>query len=121
MWTTSSSVATFGALNSVGAGIKSVLIIFFMGPALDAYGPHQLINYCLIGTAVCRGGRPLPGKTFDVLNEVVVDRGPAPFLSMIECYERDRLITKVQGDGVMLATPTGSTAYRRANPKTLLT
>ena len=63
---------------------------------------------------ICRGGRPLPDGVHDVLNEVVVDRGPAPFLSMIECYERDRLITKVQGDGVMVATPTGSTAYSAA-------
>ena len=47
------SIASFGALNSVGAGIKSVLIIFFMGPALDKYGPHMLINWCLVGTLLC--------------------------------------------------------------------
>lgn len=60
---------------------------------------------------ICRKGEPLPGKTFEVMNEVVIDRGANPFLSMIECYERGRLITKVQADGVMVATPTGSTAY----------
>jgi len=47
------SIASFGALNSVGAGIKSVLIIFFMGPALERFGPHTLINWCLVGTALC--------------------------------------------------------------------
>ena len=50
------SIASFGALNSVGAGIKSVLIIFCMGPALDKYGPHKMINYCLVGTALCNVG-----------------------------------------------------------------
>lgn len=45
---------------------------------------------------VFRNGKAMPGKIFDVLNEVVVDRGSNPYLSKIECYEHDRLITKVQ-------------------------
>ncbi|WVY89495.1 hypothetical protein V8G54_035009 [Vigna mungo] len=40
-------------------------------------------------------GKAMPGKVFDILNEVVVDRGSNPYLSKIECYEHDRLITKV--------------------------
>ncbi|KAJ8450327.1 hypothetical protein Cgig2_004784 [Carnegiea gigantea] len=60
---------------------------------------------------VFRNGKPMPVKVFDVLNEVVVDRGSNPYLSKIECYEHERLITKVQGDGIIVATPTGSTAY----------
>ncbi|XP_071723368.1 NAD kinase 2, chloroplastic-like [Rutidosis leptorrhynchoides] len=63
---------------------------------------------------IFRNGRAVPGKIFDVLNEVVVDRGSNPYLSKIECYEHDQLITKVQGDGVIVATPTGSTAYSTA-------
>ncbi|KAA8538417.1 hypothetical protein F0562_028035 [Nyssa sinensis] len=63
---------------------------------------------------IFRNGKAMPGKIFDVLNEVVVDRGSNPYLSKIECYEHDRLITKVQGDGVIVATPTGSTAYSTA-------
>ncbi|KAI4307232.1 hypothetical protein L6164_030441 [Bauhinia variegata] len=63
---------------------------------------------------ILRNGKPMPGKVFDILNEIVVDRGSNPYLSKIECYEHDRLITKVQGDGVIVATPTGSTAYSTA-------
>ncbi|KAF3950883.1 hypothetical protein CMV_023417 [Castanea mollissima] len=63
---------------------------------------------------IFRNGKAMPGKVFDVLIEVVVDRGSNPYLSKIECYEHDRLITKVQGDGVIVATPTGSTAYSTA-------
>ena len=57
------------------------------------------------------GGSGEPSHTFTILNEVLVDRGPSPFLSKIEAYYRGQLITTIQADGVMLATATGSTAY----------
>ncbi|KAJ8422430.1 hypothetical protein Cgig2_027860 [Carnegiea gigantea] len=44
---------------------------------------------------IFRNGKAMPGKVFDVLNEVVVDRGSNPYISKIECYEHDHLITKV--------------------------
>ena len=43
----------------------------------------------------------------EVLNELVIDRGSSSFLTNIECYEKGRYITRVQADGIMLATPTG--------------
>uniref|UniRef100_A0AAY4A035 NAD(+) kinase n=2 Tax=Denticeps clupeoides TaxID=299321 RepID=A0AAY4A035_9TELE len=49
-----------------------------------------------------------------VLNEVVVDRGPSSYLSNVDLYLNGRLITSVQGDGVIVSTPTGSTAYAAA-------
>jgi hypothetical protein len=48
------------------------------------------------------------------LNEVVVSRGPSPFLSNLDLYVNDYLITTVQGDGLIISTPTGSTAYAMA-------
>uniref|UniRef100_A0A8D0AQV1 NAD(+) kinase n=1 Tax=Sander lucioperca TaxID=283035 RepID=A0A8D0AQV1_SANLU len=51
---------------------------------------------------------------FQVLNEVVVDRGPSSYLSNVDLYLDGRLITSVQGDGVIVSTPTGSTAYAAA-------
>ncbi|XP_071109537.1 NAD kinase-like isoform X1 [Haliotis cracherodii] len=46
-----------------------------------------------------------------VLNEVVIDRGPSPYLCNIDLYIESRLVTSVQGDGLIISTPTGSTAY----------
>jgi len=46
-----------------------------------------------------------------VLNEVVIDRGPSPYLSNIDLFLNGELITSVQGDGFIVSTPTGSTAY----------
>jgi len=48
------------------------------------------------------------------LNEVVIDRGPNSYLSNLDLYINDRFITKVQGDGLIISTPTGSTAYAMA-------
>jgi len=48
------------------------------------------------------------------LNDMVLDRGPSPFLTSVECYCNGKLITLVQGDGLIIATPTGSTAYNQA-------
>ncbi|XP_073961764.1 NAD kinase-like isoform X2 [Choristoneura fumiferana] len=53
------------------------------------------------------GGR----KCILVLNEVVVDRGPSPYLSNIDLFLDGKHITSVQGDGLIVSTPTGSTAY----------
>jgi NAD kinase len=49
-----------------------------------------------------------------VLNEAVIDRGPSPFLSMIEMECDNQHFTTVQGDGIIISTPTGSTAYSLA-------
>lgn len=48
---------------------------------------------------------------FSVLNEVVVDRGASPYLSNLDCFCDGKYITTVQADGIIMSTPTGSTAY----------
>lgn len=50
-------------------------------------------------------------ESFHVLNELVIDRGPSPFMTILELYGDDRHLTTVQADGLVIATPTGSTAY----------
>ena len=46
-----------------------------------------------------------------VLNEISVTRGSAEFMMLIDVYVNDVHLTTVQGDGVLISTPTGSTAY----------
>ena len=48
------------------------------------------------------------------LNEVVINRGPSPFLSNLDLYINDYLITTVQGDGLIVSTPTGSTGKQKS-------
>ncbi|KAH0491418.1 hypothetical protein TgHK011_002851 [Trichoderma gracile] len=57
------------------------------------------------------GGHSDEGEQFEVLNELVIDRGPSPYVSNLELYGDDELLTVVQADGCIFSTPTGSTAY----------
>ena len=55
-----------------------------------------------------------PDGSFEILNDIVIDRGPNPTMSAIEIFGDDEHFTTVQADGVCVATPTGSTAYNLA-------
>ncbi|KAG6819679.1 hypothetical protein H0H93_009712 [Arthromyces matolae] len=50
-------------------------------------------------------------ETFEVLNDLVVDRGPSPYVSLLELFGDEHHMTTVQADGLTVSTPTGSTAY----------
>ncbi|EJF58213.1 ATP-NAD kinase [Dichomitus squalens] len=52
-----------------------------------------------------------PVECFEVLNDLVVDRGPSPYVSLLELFGDEHHLTTVQADGLCVATPTGSTAY----------
>ena len=54
---------------------------------------------------------PLHLDEFHVLNEVVVDRGPSPYSVQLDLYIDDNKFTSIVGDGIIISTPTGSTAY----------
>lgn len=46
-----------------------------------------------------------------ILNDVVIDRGPNPTVGVTELYGNHEFLTSIQADGVVISTPTGSTAY----------
>lgn len=50
-------------------------------------------------------------SSYNVLNEIVVERGASPFMSILDIFGENKFLTKIQADGVAIATPTGSTAY----------
>ncbi|CAK4032494.1 ATP-NAD kinase [Lecanosticta acicola] len=66
-------------------------------------------------TASQYGGEPqspkIEGETHEVLNELVIDRGPSSYISSLDLYANDSLLTRISADGIILSTPTGSTAY----------
>jgi NADH kinase len=69
-------------------------------------------------------GRPInpPGQTIQMndsvpdgrvyaLNEVLIHRGNEPHLAIVEVFVGGRFLTEAVADGMIVSTPTGSTAY----------
>lgn len=46
-------------------------------------------------------------NTYQILNDLVVDRGNNSIMSQLELLGNDKHITTVQADGLAVATPTG--------------
>ncbi|KAF1846867.1 ATP-NAD kinase [Cucurbitaria berberidis CBS 394.84] len=93
-------------------------------------GPPRDLVEELIGEEAEDDHTHKPDGTRNILNEVVVDRGPNPTMSSIELFGDDEHFTTIQADGICVSTPTGSTAYNLAaggslchpdNPVVLLT
>lgn len=59
---------------------------------------------------VIRSGKVVHGE-FNALNDVVLSNGPVPHLLSFELYCNGVLSQKIRSDGLILATPTGSSAY----------
>ena len=54
------------------------------------------------------------GEDVLVLNEIVIDRGMTASLANLQCFVDQNFVTSIQGDGLIVSTPTGSTAYNLA-------
>lgn len=58
-----------------------------------------------------KDGVPTPSKTYQVLNELVVDRGSSAAMIQVELYANNEHWTTILADGLVISTSTGSTAY----------
>lgn len=66
----------------------------------------------MVEVKVMREGKLL--KAFKALNDVVLERGPFSHLITIAIHSENHFLNEVKADGLVIATPTGSTAYNLA-------
>lgn len=62
------------------------------------------------GGNVDANGRAGDGRVY-LLNEVLIHRGKEPHLAVVEVFVGGRFLTEAVADGMIVSTPTGSTAY----------
>ncbi|KAF8058897.1 NAD kinase 3 [Scenedesmus sp. PABB004] len=82
-------------------------------PPPDGGSPGAAVGALPVVRRGCLGAA-VYGEEHVALNEVVLERGLSPFLTNLECFCDGAFVTHVQGDGLILGTPTGSTAYSLA-------
>ena len=75
-------------------------------------GDFSLKSRMRLSVKVIRQAEPLTQET--VLNDVVINRGALARLAHIKTYINDHYLTTYNADGLIVATPTGSTAYSLA-------
>lgn len=63
----------------------------------------------------------LPGKTIHAVNEIVVDKSRSSRMIDVETYVDDAFAVTYRGDGLIVSTPTGSTAYALSNGGPIVT
>jgi len=74
---------------------------------LDSFlaGHEEVISPRLLLEAVCRG------KSYYCLNDVVINKGAVARMIQIGIWIDDKEIAALKADGLIVSTPTGSTAY----------
>ncbi|KAG5919666.1 hypothetical protein E4U42_006442 [Claviceps africana] len=73
---------------------------------LAGRSPHETIP-----TPVARDASPKPPAPLRAINEISVHRGSHPHLAVIDIYQNGHFLTETTADGILISTPTGSTAY----------
>ena len=95
-------------------GFLAEVVLEDMFPRLDAVaeGNYNIQKRMVIKCIVKNGNEP---QTFYALNDIVVDRGKSHRLLNCELFANDDFVAKYNADGLIVATPTGSTAYSLAS------
>ncbi|KIH92039.1 hypothetical protein SPBR_02774 [Sporothrix brasiliensis 5110] len=52
-----------------------------------------------------------PPPALHAINELLIHRGPHPHLAIIDIFLNNHFLTEAVADGILVSTPTGSTAY----------
>lgn len=99
------------AVNLGGLGFLTATAVDELYPELDRVfrGEHTVGMRRLLHCERLRSGRP--ASAYEALNDVVVDKIDIARMIDVDAWVDDQLVTSYKADGVIVSTPTGSTAY----------
>ena len=78
----------------------------------DLLAKKYLVEERLVLKAVCRA---LPGRDFFAVNDIVVDKSRSSRIMDVEAHIDGAFAVTYRGDGLIISTPGGSTAYALSN------
>jgi len=78
-----------------------------LGLILD--GEYDLEERAMLSAEVMRGGKIV--HTANAFNDVIIGKGELSRLIEFETYQDGEFVNSMRADGIIVATPTGSTAY----------
>ena len=72
-------------------------------------GDYEIENRKMLSATIRRGGDDI--GTYEVLNDVVINKGAVARIIDLAIFINGSHVTTYKADGIILSTPTGSTAY----------
>lgn len=98
-------------VNLGGLGFLTATTLEALYPTLEAVlrGEYTAEERMVLGATLTRAGEPV--ADYQALNEVVIAKGALGRLIDLEVSVDGQMVTAYRADGLIIATPTGSTAY----------
>jgi NAD+ kinase len=99
------------AVNLGGLGFLTAITIDEVFPELERAlrGEHRIAQRKLLNTQVVRNGQTV--ATFEALNDAVLTKSDIARMIDLDVFVSDQLVCAYKADGLIISTPTGSTAY----------
>ncbi|MEW6144760.1 MAG: NAD(+)/NADH kinase [Thermodesulfobacteriota bacterium] len=98
-------------VNLGGLGFLTEITVDEIYPMMERIlsGDYEIEDRCMLRTTVRRG--KTRAKHYEVLNDVVINKEAEARIIDLEIYIEGSHVTTYKADGIILSTPTGSTAY----------
>jgi NAD+ kinase len=98
-------------VNLGGLGFLTAITVDDLFPELERAlrGEHRVAKRKLLNSEVIRDGKAI--ASFDALNDAVLTKSDIARMIDLDVYVDDQLVCAYKADGLIISTPTGSTAY----------
>ena len=98
-------------VNLGGLGFLTAITVDELYPELERAfrGEHRIAKRKLLNTEVVRGGEVV--AAYEALNDAVLTKAAIARMIDLDAYVDEQFVCAYKADGLIISTPTGSTAY----------